>query len=248
MQRIDTTGLVDTPERVRFRHRLAGPGQRAVAWLLDLCVQGVVVVLLVLVVVGASAAGEVASGMSQGLALLVWFVVSWFYGAVFELLWLGQTPGKWVTRLRAVKRDGAPLGPADAVLRNLLRGVDGLPVAYAIGGLVAAVDGKMRRLGDLVADTVVVHEIPVTLLDDAPIEPPVSASERRGLPGRVVLSRSERRAIEDLLRRAPLLGPARSEELAGHLGPVVAERTGIQADTWLRTLTLAFAVATGRVG
>ena len=35
MDLLDTTAAVMTPERVRFRYRLAGPGRRAIAWTID---------------------------------------------------------------------------------------------------------------------------------------------------------------------------------------------------------------------
>ena len=49
---IDTTAAVDTPERVRFRYRLAGPGRRAFAWMLDAMIRGVIFVVLLIALSG----------------------------------------------------------------------------------------------------------------------------------------------------------------------------------------------------
>ena len=83
-------------------------------------------------------------------------------------------------------------------------------------------------------------------VDSLELEPPLSEAERAALPVRVELSRDERRAISALLLRRARLSPAQVEELAGQLAPTVAERTGVEAPTHLRTLALAWARATGR--
>lgn len=247
MERLDTTTTVDTPERVRFRYRLAGPGLRGVAWLVDLMIQGAVVfgLMMGLFALGAPL-GDLGLGIASGAALLLLFLANWFYGAAFEWAWRGQTPGKRLLDLRVVRLDGAPVGLGDAVLRNLLRGVDGLPFGYAVGVLVSCVDDRMRRLGDLVAGTVVVSESRPDLLDAVPVDPPVTDAERMALPHDVPLARETRRAIEALLRRREQFHPARVEELAGYLAPTLSDRTGVEAPTALRTLTLAYARATGR--
>lgn len=243
MERLDTSVAIQTPERVAFRHQLAGPGLRGAAWLLDALVQ-LVIGLLVTVVFGlsATAVGEA----SVGLILLAAFVVWWLYGALFESLWGGRTPGKALLGLRVVQLDGSPVTPGACLLRNLLRGIDGLPVLYGVGGLVCLMDDRMRRLGDIVAGTMVVVSSSSGLGPPVVVEPPLQDEERANLPPRVVLTSDERRVIEALLRRARQLGPDRAEELAQSLAPTVQARTGVEADTALRTLTLAWARATGR--
>ena len=69
----------------------------------------------------------------------------------------GQTPGKRVMELRVVAADGAPIGWMASFVRNLLRTVDALPVGYAVGLITSLGDPWGRRLGDMVAGTVVVH-------------------------------------------------------------------------------------------
>ncbi|MBM3449874.1 MAG: RDD family protein [Armatimonadetes bacterium] len=76
----------------------------------------------------------------------------------FEAIWNGQTPGKRVVGIRVVRIDGRPIGFGQAATRNLVRVLDALPVYYAIGVLVMFLNKSQRRLGDLAAGTVVVHE------------------------------------------------------------------------------------------
>jgi hypothetical protein len=182
----------------------------------------------------------------MGLWFVLLFLSEWLYGAIFETLMQGRTPGKLLLGLRVVRVDGSPAQMQDFVLRNLLRGVDFLPVFYGVAVLCQLGDDRLRRLGDMVAGTVVVREDGSGVLDRVRIEPPVSETERREMPARVVLTQDEIALIESFLRRRRRLGPARSEELARYLSPRLSERTGVEATSHTRVLTLAWARATGR--
>jgi hypothetical protein len=86
------------------------------------------------------------------------FLVTIGYFILFEVLWNGQTPGKKLAGIRVVKRGGLPLTSRDVLLRNLVRLVDYLP-SYCFAGLISFFASKnQQRLGDLVADTVVIRE------------------------------------------------------------------------------------------
>jgi len=186
------------------------------------------------------------AGIGAGAVLVVLFVLDWFYGAFFETVMSGRTPGKLALSLRVVREDGAPAVFGDYVLRNLMRGADYLPGPFGVALISMSADAKLRRLGDLVAGTIVVVEERESVRASVVIDPPVTEDERQTLPARVELSRDELDAIEALLRRKPRLPKERVEELAALLGPTVSERTGVQAPTWERVLTLAFAIATGK--
>jgi uncharacterized RDD family membrane protein YckC len=245
VERIDTTATVETPERVRFRYRLAGPGQRAAAWLVDLMVQ--------ISVVGAVAAAVALlsslPGLDQigtGLLLLALFALQWLYGAVFETALDGRTPGKLVLGLRVVRVDGAPARFPDFLLRNLVRAADFLPFGFGIGVVVMAFDERLRRLGDWAGGTVVIAENASAMLGGVRIVPPVSEEERRSMPARIDLRPEEIEVIESFLRRRKTLSDERAEELAQHFGPELSARTGLEARSWERVLTLAYARATGK--
>lgn len=245
LQPLDTTAAVDTPERVRFRYRVAGPGRRAVAWVADMFLALAIAVAGMLPLMAFGAVPALAN-MAAGLWLLVMFGVWWIYGVFFETLLAGRTPGKLVLGLRVVREDGGPARFPDFVLRNLLRAADFLPVFYGVGVISMACDRRLRRLGDLVAGTVVVHEEHGEMLGNLAIDPPVSEAERQALPPRVVLSRDEISVIESFLRRRRMLSNERAEELAILFGPKLTERTGVTAPTWERVLALAYARATGK--
>lgn len=242
---LDTTATVDTPELVRFRFRLAGPGPRAVAWFVDVGLM-FSVTFVAMVIIDVFSLIEGGQDLGMGLLLVLLFVMQWLYGAIFETAMGGQTPGKRALSLRVVRADGSPGRFPDFLLRNLIRSVDFLPVGFGLGVLVMAMDGRLRRLGDLVGGTVVVSEERTRVLASVPISPPVSVEERQALPARVDLSKAEVRAIEAFLRRRSQLTTERAEELAHFFAPEVTERTGIEAPTSERVITLAYARAMGR--
>ena len=169
------------------------------AWLLDLCVRASVLLVL-------SMALGMLGDMGRGLYLLAYFLVFWGYPIVLEAAWDGQTPGKRALGLRVVAGDGAPLGWLPAVVRNLMRTVDMLPFAYATGLVACLCDRHGRRLGDLVADTLVVHVAPRRI---DPVLPPVPPQA----PGQSLLP-DEQAAIVAFGERAPRLSAARQAELA----------------------------------
>ncbi|MEZ4235361.1 MAG: RDD family protein [Myxococcota bacterium] len=242
---IDNTATVETPERVRFRHRLAGPAQRGAAWLIDTMIQGTVVVGLAMTAQALSLL-PAFGGVAGGVQLLAMFAVQWLYGVFFETVLSGRTPGKMVLELRVVREDGAPARFSDYLLRNLVRVADFLPLGFALGVVVMTLDPKRRRIGDLVGGTVVVAENRSAMLDPVRIEPPVTDEERQALPARVDLRPQEVEVIEAFLRRRRRIDDQRAQELSAQFGPALAARTGIDAPSWERVLALAYARATGR--
>lgn len=147
---VDTTLLVITPEHVRFDFQLAGPFHRLVAYFLD-----VVCIAAIGFVVAIIAAFFGSSGI--GVMLFVWFVLFWGYGGLFETLWNGQTPGKRAFGLRVVSLGGLTINAQQAVLRNILRGVDVFPPFFpGLGAMLCS--REFQRLGDMAAGTMVIIE------------------------------------------------------------------------------------------
>src|SRR5206468_250385 len=75
-----------------------------------------------------------------------------------EALWSGKTLGKRLMHLRVVDARGGPVTVGQAVVRNLVRAVDFLPLYYAVGAIAIFASPRNQRLGDLAAGTVVVRE------------------------------------------------------------------------------------------
>ncbi len=143
----------------------------------------------------------------QWLLSLVYFAVQWFYMAICESVGGGVSPGKRIVGLRTLMRDGTRLRPFSAILRNLLRIADQF---MGLGLAVSIIVPGFRRLGDLVAGTIVVYEA-------RRISRPVPMSAFEGLrpaaPRRPVDEETSEAAIE-YARRRVALGRDRADELA----------------------------------
>lgn len=234
---LDNTTDVETPECIRFRHRVAGPVRRGLAYLIDLLIRFALVTLVGVLAFGASGVGTGAGKASTGLVLLVMFVLEWGWNVLFETFWRGRTIGKRALGLRVVREGGYPVGFIDSMLRNVMRAADFLPVGYVLGLLVMAGDRRSRRLGDRIAGTMVVIESAVVLPPVLVLSPAATADELGALPHRPPLSADEADAIELFLRR-PHLSNDRRLELAEMVAPALAQRMGAKAGDPVRFLAL----------
>jgi uncharacterized RDD family membrane protein YckC len=95
---------------------------------------------------------------ATGALILLLFAIFYAYYFFFEWLWDGQTPGKRALHLRVMQADGMPITYWHALVRNVLRIADFLPLFYGAGALVALLGNDNRRIGDLVAGTIVARE------------------------------------------------------------------------------------------
>lgn len=165
---------IDTPEQVSIRFPIAGIGSRFLAILIDTLLQIAAYIALILVfILVLSAAPKHGSGefsragekwLIAGL-ILVYFVVNWGYFTLFEAFWNGQTPGKKLFRIRVIQDSGRQITFFESMVRNLVRIIDQIPSAYIasfylVGVIAMACNRRHKRLGDLAAGTLVVHERP----------------------------------------------------------------------------------------
>ncbi len=222
--RLDTIATIDSPEHVRFEYRLAGPARRGLAYVIDLLIKITVVAVVAGLVILGGLDADVLAGWSMGIVLVVAFVIEWGYNVGFESIANGRTPGKRMLRMRVVKEGGHPIDFTDALLRNLLRAADFLPFAYALGMVVMGLDPRFRRLGDLVAGTMVVVEEGSHVAAPLTLSPPPSATELAAMPAAARLLAPEREALDLFVRRLARLGPARADELATLVLPRFADR------------------------
>jgi len=137
---------------------------RAVAFIIDQILIGVVVAILLFLGLGSLIGITIISGgelaplsIGGAIGLSAVLMVLWIlYFTYFEGS-SGQTIGKKFLNLKVVKTDGSKVDYFSAFLRNLLRVVDSLPTAYILGILLIIVTKERQRLGDMVAGTLVVR-------------------------------------------------------------------------------------------
>lgn len=154
MARFEKKIQIRTPEGVIFALHVADPLHRFLALIIDkLCVHvlgGIVgSVLGVFRVIHWDTASAVI--------MLATFVITIGYPIVLEWLWRGQTVGKRLMRLQVMDEQALRLRPQQVIIRNLLRFLDMLPAFYLIGGLASLFSAKGQRIGDLVANTIVIR-------------------------------------------------------------------------------------------
>lgn len=153
---------VATPERVALALPIAGIGYRTLAYLIDFLslffFWAVAFFALSFAISDMEQAFGSLSGLGKTLAIVGLFATQWLYWTVAEVFFQGQTLGKRAMRIRVARDDGSPVGVLESAVRNLMRAVDFLPLFYAAGLLTMLIDPKHRRLGDLVAGTLLLRE------------------------------------------------------------------------------------------
>lgn len=197
--RLDTTYTVNTPEGIALELSPAGPIVRTLAWLVDVSIRAGVSLLIIILLAFMGSLGI-------GLAMILIFLLEWFYPVWFELRSQGQTPGKRLLNIYVAQLDASPISPAASVVRNLLRVVDFLPFFYGFGLASCLLTKRFQRLGDLAANTVVLHKSLVTLNQQE-----FSANPE---PANVSLSLTEQQALILFAQRQNTLTTERQQELA----------------------------------
>lgn len=125
-----------------------GVGPRALAFIIDM-----VALIIVSVVVQVLAGGSDGAGVLAGVVIAI---VSLAYYPVMEKVY-GASIGKMVMGLKVVTETGAPLDWSAAIIRTLLRIVDGL-FGYLVGAILVWTSPTKQRLGDKAAKTLVVRK------------------------------------------------------------------------------------------
>lgn len=202
---LDTVREIETPEGIALRLRAAGALPRAQAWMVDMLLRMGVFVLAMIPLSLFGIGGN-------GLAMLLLFALTWAYSVVCEVWLGGQTLGKRALGLRVVNADGTPVTWLPSVVRNLLRVVDVLPGVYGVGLVSTLIDPYARRLGDIVAGTMVIHAIELPAGQQVPT--------LAAVPLPVVLVADEQAALVEFAERSGQLTLQRQEELANLLTPL----------------------------
>ncbi len=166
----DETLVIETPEHVELHFALATIGNRFLACVIDHAIQAISFVVIYLIARTLSSGLRAMESMvfagATGISLWVvagvmiaGFLIFFGYFIFFETVWSGQTPGKRWLKLRVIQEDGRPITFFAALTRNLIRFADMVfPPFYSVGIISVFASARAKRLGDYVANTVVVKE------------------------------------------------------------------------------------------
>ncbi len=222
---------IETPEQIPLEFPLAGIGSRFLAIALDTLIQAAGFVL-VLLFTGLSFSTIMrwsprAQGWTAAIIVLLLFALYSGYYVLFEIFWNGQTPGKRVTRLRVIGDSGRPITVYEAIARNLLRIVDQLPGFYGVGIISVFLSRRNKRVGDIVAGTVVVHE---KAMQDLQPDFPLQTQGSSAPIGASTISIEELELIERFLQRRYDLDLEVRRKSAEQIAAQLCRRLGLAPD------------------
>ena len=246
-----------TPESVELEFTLAGIGSRAWALVIDYHVLGAIIVgfLLILWTVssvlvegwsGTFGTRNIATWLGA-IAFITVFAIYSGYFVFFETLWQGQTPGKRIAKIRVIRDDGRLIGLSQATLRALLRSVDD---TFCLGAFLIMLTKKEKRLGDLLAGTIVIQAEAST----TPASFPVSSKAQDIV---ILLQQSQANfsqllpdefaTIRDYLQRRAAMTPKAKKEVSLQLANQTKAIIGLdklptpmESDVFLEAVYLAY--------
>ena len=135
---LDATIDIVTPENISFRYRLAGPFRRLPAFLIDLMLRiGIWIAIVFLLGLADGLLSNqplfqtlraLINAFGITFILILIFIMEWLYGGLLETFWNGQTVGKRVMGIRVLSTDGQPINGLQAMMRNILRFADMMPL------------------------------------------------------------------------------------------------------------------------
>jgi uncharacterized RDD family membrane protein YckC len=143
---------IATPEGVDLELVLGGVGSRFTSAMVDFIIQTTAVVVCALVFIFG-----VGGGLGAALTAIASFAILFVYDVAFEVWNGGRTPGKRMNGLRVVVADGRPITFVRSAARNLMRIID--VYFFFVGAFFIMITKENQRLGDLIADTLVVREL-----------------------------------------------------------------------------------------
>jgi uncharacterized RDD family membrane protein YckC len=225
---------IATPEQVNISYQLAGLGTRFLATAIDAAIQAALILILVLAVyIGEAFGASIDTLMSREwyLALIIVLValIYYVYFFIFELLLKGRTPGKAALKIRVVRMDGRAADVPGIVIRNLIRIIDYLPIFYIVGAICIFCDKHSRRLGDIVAGTIVVQDQRRATLSG------ILASQAQAKQSQAVLAQTlqmplnndEYAIVRDYLARRKQLALSVRKQVARDIAGPICRRLGI---------------------
>jgi uncharacterized membrane protein SpoIIM required for sporulation/uncharacterized RDD family membrane protein YckC len=190
---------LETPEQVMLDYEVAGVGSRTLAAVAD----WTIITLLIILAAAGLALWKGLSHWLFAIQIAVVYAIIWGYSTGFEAFRRGQTPGKRWMGIRVIRDTGSGVTFPDAAARNLLLPVDFIGM---IGLILIAVHPRGKRLGDMVAGTVVVRDRPVEVPVRARAAVPLALADVE--PGVPLLSDADFQLLRGYVARVPSLPEA----------------------------------------
>lgn len=209
VQRSSATTAVVTPQAVLLEFRTAGIGSRVLAKLVDMAIQ---LGLLLVLSISVSLVGGGSTAFIVGAVGI--FLILFAYPAT-EALMNGQTIGKRVLSIRVITADGGPIRLRHAAVRSLIGFLEifALPPGGPLALTTALLTRRSQRVGDLVAETLVVRD-KVEATNPVFFNPPTGAEQLSLHLDTTGLTHPQYGVLRQFVLRSWELEPSARDELA----------------------------------
>jgi uncharacterized RDD family membrane protein YckC len=150
-----------TTQNVVLQYELASLKDRIFAFVLDMICLTIVFSIFSAMIAGFFVYSETA----RTVGLLMLAVSLAFYSLFFELFYQGRSIGKMALKIQVIKLNGSSLTLSDLAARWVFRLID---IHFSIGGVAALLimsSSRAQRIGDIIANTVVVKMMPTMNVD-----------------------------------------------------------------------------------
>jgi len=192
---------IETAQNVSIQQNVASVSARIGSFLIDL----LIIVGYYVIAIWILNALDLPMSMDLWVVYLLLGLPVFFYSLLFEVLMNGQTPGKYLNKIRVVKIDGSKPTFGSYVLRWMLRLIDIDIATGSVALLTILLNGKGQRLGDIAAGTTVITEKKrITIEDTLVANVPMDYTPT--FPQVTMLSDTDIQTIKELFRSAKRKG------------------------------------------
>jgi uncharacterized RDD family membrane protein YckC len=153
------TAEIVTTHNVVIQYEIASVMLRIIAQILD-----IIVIFSYIWIVSLVFARALFASSTDAATLIMWLFMLpvIFYSFMMEALFAGQTPGKMILGLRVINVSGNNASWSELFMRWIFRLIDIVFSFGMLGVIVALSNEKTQRLGDVLANTVIIKLKPST--------------------------------------------------------------------------------------
>lgn len=141
---------IQTTQNVSIHYELGDAKDRVLANIIDLVIKLILAWLITLAI-------GLFTALDENIELVVLSPLFAFYSLVFESLWEGKTPGKYLLGIKVIHIDGKQMSAIDYLIRWSFRIVDVYLSLGILAILMVSSSEKNQRLGDQLAQCTVVR-------------------------------------------------------------------------------------------
>ena len=212
---------IETAQNVTIQQNVANLSTRIGAFFIDAFIIGGYYLIIYLILDSLN--------LISGDLYLIYGLLSlpvFFYSLLFETLMNGQSPGKYLNKIRVTKLDGSKPTFSNYLNRWMLRSIDITMASGSLALLTILLNGKGQRLGDLAAGTTVISEKKIISINDT-IAVDIPEEFKPTFPQVTLLSDKDIQTIKELYLKAKRKG---NHAIIVKIHKKIVDLTGIQTE------------------